>query len=208
VCLLVTEAPQFEIQDDMGVGTGIETPDRWKLALPAPIASPEELVDPELANITARLRTIFQTPLTNTELDDLTSFVVHKLLLLPSGPPLFECLRLGLVLSMLIAHGTTYYSHDAFVITILSKIRCQLELLYPTAHSEPAFHVWILLTCMAAAPPYLPDQREWFREQASALCQPWDETVAAMRGILWIETSEAIFHRQWHDAVTSWNIGV
>ncbi|KAF4974219.1 hypothetical protein FZEAL_8857 [Fusarium zealandicum] len=108
VSMLVTGVPQFPLQDDFGYGDGIAPIPQWSLASTG--LNPQDTtldgtdIDPALGDIFSRLRSIFHQPgasqLTDTELHDLTCFVVHKLLLLPPVSPMesrqsaiSECLR-------------------------------------------------------------------------------------------------------------------
>ncbi|KAK9415615.1 putative Zn(2)-C6 fungal-type domain-containing protein [Seiridium unicorne] len=178
VSMIVTGRPQFKVQDDSGSGEGIGPPLQWQLAstYPNPQATivDDMGIDSAMSNILSRLRTIFHQPqsrqLTNMELHDLTSFILHRLLLLPPSFPadprrcaLSESLRHALVLYMLTIHGTTYYSHADLAKTMLAQLKTHLEALAKIDYVQSPLTVWILSVGMAASigTPY----RQWFMAQ-------------------------------------------
>ncbi|KAK6076102.1 cytochrome P450 61 [Seiridium cupressi] len=178
VSMIVTGRPQFKVQDDSGSGEGIGPPLQWQLAstYPNPQATIVDNmgIDSAMSNILSRLRTIFHQPqsrqLTNMELHDLTSFILHRLLLLPPSFPadprrcaLSESLRHAVVLYMLTIHGTTYYSHADLAKTMLAQLKTHLEALAKIDYVQSPLTVWILSVGMAASigTPY----RQWFMAQ-------------------------------------------
>lgn len=201
--MLVTEAPQFEIQDDSGLGIGIASSSQWQLALTGP--GPHDLtiddieIDPTIGNILTRLRNIFHheriSALTNTDLHDLTCFVLHKLLLLsplssdnPKKSAVSECSRYAIALFMLTIHGTTYYSHDALANNMILRLKGYLEPLLLTDYMRSSIGVWILSVGLASAmgTPH----RKWFISQACTVAmvlglQTWEDVLVRLETVFW-----------------------
>jgi multisubunit Na+/H+ antiporter MnhF subunit len=214
--MLIMGHPQFETQDDAGVGHGIPPIPEWQLLS---IADDDCLsvlgniyIDPEVENVFTRLRNIFQRasqmPLSTTRLHDLTCFVVHRLLLLapdtadPSSSPFTECIRCAIILYMFIIHGPTYYSHAV----ILNKIVSQLVENFDKLDLEPRVHdsldIWLLGIGMVASIGTVFYQR--FTQKAfsaSTSLQLVDSNAAFVRtkGILWLEMPlvEETFRSHW-----------
>ena len=167
--MLVTGFPQFPTQDDNGLGDGIDPTSQWQVVSSVTPDAPghdftSNDLDPAMVAMISRLRAIFshqgETPLTSTDLHDLTLFVVHKLLLLPPFLPavtprtlISECLRSAIVLYMLIIHGTTYYSLQVIITMVLYKLEANLKsLTLPERHEHRALRIWILMVAMTASP--------------------------------------------------------
>ncbi|CRG88146.1 hypothetical protein PISL3812_05173 [Talaromyces islandicus] len=208
VSLLVTEAPQFEIQDDSGLGTGIASSSQWHLAVTGP--DPHDLtiddiqIDPTIGDILTRLRNIFHheriSTLTNTDLHDLTCFVLHKLLLLPplsSDNPtqsaVSECFRYAIALYMLTIHGTTYYSHEFLANNMILQLKAHLEPLLLTEYMQSSVGVWILSVGLAASmgTPH----RKWFVSHACTAAmvldlQTWEDVLVRLETILWTKVQQ------------------
>lgn len=201
--MLVTESPQFEIQDDSGTGTGIASSLQWQLALTGP--NPHDLtiddieIDPTIGNILTRLRNIFHheriSNLTNTDLHDLTCFVLHKLLLLsplssdnPKQSAVSECFRYAIALYMLTIHGTTYYSHDFLANNMILQLKGHIEPLLQTDYMRSSVGVWILSVGLAATvgTPH----RKWFISQACTEAmvlglQTWEDALVHLETVFW-----------------------
>lgn len=208
VSMLVTEAPQFEIQDDSGLGTGIASSSQWQLALTGP--DPLDLtiddieIDPTISNILIRLRNIFHhervSTLTNTDLHDLTCFVLHKLLLLsplssdnPKQSAVSECFRYAIALYMLTIHGTTYYSHEFLANNMIRQLKGHLEPLLLTDYMRSSVGVWILSVGLAATvgTPH----RKWFISQACTAAmalglQTWEEVLVRLETVFWTRAQQ------------------
>lgn len=216
--MLVMEAPQFQTQDDSGLGSGLGPILQWQLASTGTDSQDRTLddldVDPAIGNILIRLRRIFRQPwdsrLTNTELHDLTCFVVHRLLLLPlasaANPErsaVSECLRYAMALYMLILHGTTYYSHLNLANTIMSQLKLHLEGLAQTKHIYAPLGIWVLSVGMATT--IGTTDRQWLMDRAFAattalgLCV-WDDVLVRLKSILWMGTQqEELFQQKWEE---------
>ncbi|KAM0425782.1 hypothetical protein ACHAPT_009032 [Fusarium lateritium] len=219
VSMLVTGAPQFPIQDDLGIGDGVCPTLQWLLASPD-LESPSEAIDdldidPAMADILTRLRSISQeaSNLSGTELHDLTCFVVHKLLLLPphstedlQQSAISESLRYAMALYMLIIHGTTYYSDIGLVMTIMPQFRRYLEVLVGSSEVDESLKLWIFSVGMVSSID--PINRKWFTEQACRTAtalkiQTWEDVLVQLKRTLWMETPRgAIFQKQWEDILT------
>ena len=133
--MIVTGRPQFETQDDDGVGPGIPPIPEWQLEHLTIDEDLSELgdmeIEPEVENVFLRLRHVFRrsqrVPLSTTKLHDLTCFVVHRLLHSApdaadlQGSPVTECLRYGIVLYMFHIQGPTYFSHEVILNTLTTR---------------------------------------------------------------------------------------
>ncbi|KAH0499719.1 hypothetical protein TgHK011_006894 [Trichoderma gracile] len=243
VSMLVMEAPQFPTKDDAGDGDGISAIPQWQLAT-IDAESQDELVGtlditPAMNDILSRLRRIlhysWHMSLTNTQLHDLTCFVVHKLLLLPrfaetitdadaqANPVQLaasECLRYATALYMLIIHGTTYYSHAGLANAIIHQLRYHLvALLEATAATSTTDHgysplkIWALSVGMvASAGNGLNRDREWFTDQARATAaalgvRKWDDVVSHLQAILWARMpQEELFRQEWERAFVTTSV--
>ncbi|KAL6859516.1 hypothetical protein J3F83DRAFT_749255 [Trichoderma novae-zelandiae] len=236
VSMLVMQAPQFPTKDDAGCGNGISAIPQWQLASADAETRDEILgslnITPAMSNVLSRLRGIFHhswhSGLTNTQLHDLTCFVVHRLLLLPPftdtntgadahanpvQPAASECLRYATALYMLIIHGTTYYSHVGFANAIILRLRYHLAALQAAAAASTTDHVtgpleiWALSVGMVATAGNGPSRdHEWFADQARASAaalgvSKWDDVVSHLQAILWARMpQEELFRQEWERA--------
>ncbi|KAH7319595.1 hypothetical protein B0I35DRAFT_215515 [Stachybotrys elegans] len=218
VALLVTGSPQFPVQDDSGLGNGVAPTAQWQLASTSANFTeriPGYLdVDSRITDILTRLRAIFHPPgaqaLSNTEIHDLTCFIVHRLLLIPplSSHPeasaVSECLRLGMVLHMLVIHGTTYYSHMDLAHAAASPLMDQIEVLSTMPHLYGPLRVWALSLGLVSTMGHL---HQRFSDQAqmtiaSLGLTTWDSITTQMKTVLWIETEEVEhFRLAWIDVL-------
>ncbi|KAL2833077.1 hypothetical protein BJY01DRAFT_225623 [Aspergillus pseudoustus] len=146
VSMLVMGHPQFNTQDDVGIGDGIPIVPEWQLDLTPThdTFSPLTNLDLDIAfsvkNVLIRLRNAFDhtqslgRPFPPTRLHDLTCFVIHRLLLSAPPPaalssPLTESVRYAIILYMFIIHGPTYYSHAVIMDTIVNRFIASLAAL-------------------------------------------------------------------------------
>lgn len=234
VSMLVMEDPQFPIKEDAGDGDGISAIPQWQLALTDAETQGESLatlnVTPAMNDTLSRLRRILHHPwhssLTNTQLHDLTCFIVHKLLLLPpltdtstdadANPSRWaasECLRYATALYMLILHGTTYYSHVGLANAIIRQLRYHLVALQEaaaismTARAPSPLEIWALSVGMVATTGNgLHRDHEWFMDRARASAaalgvSKWDDVVPHLQAILWVRMpQEELFRQEWERA--------
>ena len=223
--MLVTSRPQFFIHDKHHTDNSdaLWPIPQWHLTSTDLAMGNLEFgghdINPSLVNILARLRIIFHTSqLSTTEMHDLTSFVVHELLSLQvsrcddhedKGLAVSQCLQNGLVLYMLIIHGTTYYSHMHFASVFTRKLTSNIQALDLAGGSLESLKVWAISIGMVSS--FLPSDREWFMLQArsardsfSLTC--WDDVVCHMRTILWLEKQpDNTFRSQWQEVFSGPN---
>lgn len=214
--MLIMGHPQFETQDDAGIGDGIPPIPEWQLGSAVPGNEISHLgnmgVDRTVSDVLIRLRNVFHRaqhiPFPPTQFHDLTCFVVHRLLL--SAPnaktsqvlPIFECVRYAIILYLLIIQGPTYYSHDVLLDAILTQFMEHLERFESTPHESNSLDTWLLAIGMVASTgtPHYP----WFVERASAVAallqlHNWNNALVRIKSVLWLETlqGENIFRPHW-----------
>ncbi|PTB65062.1 hypothetical protein BBK36DRAFT_1121534 [Trichoderma citrinoviride] len=244
VSMLVMESPQFPTKDDAGDGDGISAIPQWQLASADAEGQHETLdtsldtlkITPPMINILSRLRRIlhltWHSSLDNTQLHDLTCFVVHRLLLLPpltdtnadadTNPVQLaasECLRYAIALYMLIIHGTTYYSHAGLANAILRQLRYHLVVLQAAAVASTTDYIhgpldiWVISVGMVAtASNGLERDHEWFMDQACASAaalglSKWDDVVSHLQVILWARMpQEELFRQEWERAFVKMSV--
>lgn len=220
VSMLIIGHPQFETQDDVGIGDGIPPIPEWQLDSTAPYDDLSELssisVDYAVRNVFIRLRNIFQRaqriPFPNTRLHDLTCFVVHRLLLSASDTvipqsPITECVRYAIILYMFIIQGPTYYSYAVILNTIVTRFIEHLKQLKSTPRVYNSLNVWLLAIGMVASTGTT--HYQWFIERARAMAASlqlgnWKDALVRIKSVLWLETlkGEDIFQPHW-DAILS-----
>ncbi|GKT48183.1 uncharacterized protein ColSpa_08364 [Colletotrichum spaethianum] len=215
VSMIVTGQPQFETQDDTGIGDGVPPPPEWQLETTAFQEDLLELsnvdIDPAVRNVLMRLRNIFrrarQVPLAPTRLHDLTCFVIHRLLL--SSPSEMdpqsstsECIRYGIILYMFIVQGPTYYSHVVIFNTILNQFMDHLQHLQSIPYIDGILDVWLLTIGMAASNGT--EHYDWLMRRARDVAvarqlTSWDDALVHIRGLLWLETrhGDDAFRTHW-----------
>ncbi|KAG7125995.1 hypothetical protein HYQ44_001035 [Verticillium longisporum] len=158
--MLIMGHPQFETQDDAGIGDGIPPIPEWQLE---PVGlddchvdlAPYE-IDYAVSNVVGRLRSVFrqaeQVHFSTTRLHDLTCFVVHRLLRTSPDPPMSapspmsQCLRYATALYMFIIQGPTYYPHTVIMGDVIRKLIENREQLDPSP-----FDIWIFTIGLAAS---------------------------------------------------------
>jgi hypothetical protein len=213
--MLVMGHPQFETQDDVGIGDGIPPIPEWQLDSTSLHDDLSDLgsidVDYAVRNVFIRLRNAFQRsqriPFPTTRLHDLTCFVVHRLLLTanPQSSPITECIRYGIILYMFITQGPTYYSHAVILNTIVTRFMEHLKQLELTPRLHDSLDVWFLAIGMVASAGTT--HYQWFMERAQAMAVSlqlgsWDDILVCTKSILWLETlqGEDTFRPHW-DAI-------
>ncbi|POR33131.1 Uncharacterized protein TPAR_06667 [Tolypocladium paradoxum] len=221
VSMLVMGHPQFETQDDVGIGDGIPPIPEWQLDSTALHDHLSELssidVDYAVRNVFIRLRNVFQAaqriPFPTTRLHDLTCFVVHRLLLSASdtanhrSSPITECIRYAIILYMFIIQGPTYYSHAVILTTIVTRFMEHLKQLESTPRVYDSLGVWLLAIGMVASTGTT--HYQWFMVRARAMAASlqlgnWNDARVRIKSFLWLETlqGEDIFRPHW-DAILS-----
>lgn len=212
--MLIMGHPQFETQDDFGIGDGIPPIPEWQFDSTAVDDQLFHLstieVDDSVKNVFNRLRNIFQRAgnilFPATQLHDLTCFVIHRLLLsapATTTPPLSrmtESIRYGIVLYMFIAQGPTYYSHAVILNTILIRFMEHLEKSTPRIYDS--LDVWFCAVGMVASSGTA--HHRWFMNRARDIAAALQlanssDTLVHIKTVLWLEKpqSEDLFRSHW-----------
>jgi hypothetical protein len=212
--------PEFETQDDVGIGDGIPPIPEWQLDSTALLDDLSEFtidVDYAVRNVFIRLRNVFQRaqriPFPTTRLHDLTCFVVHRLLLSasdttnPRSSPITECIRYAIVLYMFIIQGPTYYSHAVILNTMVTRFMAHLKQLESTPRVYGSLDVWLLAIGMVTSTGTT--HNPWFMETARAMAASLqlancNDALIRIKSVLWLGTlrGEDIFRPHW-DAILS-----
>ena len=216
--MLVTGHPQFETQDDMGIGDGVSAIPEWQLDSNSSFNASSALnsieLDFEVENVIVRLRNVFERvpniPLPPTRFHDLTCFVIHRLLLTApktdndQSSPTTECFRYAIILYMFIIQGPTYYSHAVIFNNMLARLVEHLQQISTRIHVSELVQVWLLtvgMTASAGTDSYL-----WFVQRSRAVADTlqithWSEVLISIQNVLWLETarSESHFRPHWDD---------
>ncbi|KAF6807014.1 C6 zinc finger domain-containing protein [Colletotrichum sojae] len=216
VSMIVKGHPQFDTQDDDGIGYGIPPIPEWQMDMNAVHEDLFDVgdldMDDGVRNVFTRLRNVFQRArrisFPTTRLHDLTCFVIHRLLLSAPDPtdqsssPIGECVRYAMALYMFIVHGPTYYSHAVILSTMVARLAAQLARLDEVPRVYSSLDVWIHAVGMVAAagtPRY-----QWFAERAWAVASAmqlscWDDVAPHVKSVLWLEMpqGEDVFMPHW-----------
>jgi multisubunit Na+/H+ antiporter MnhF subunit len=203
--MLVMGYPQFETQNDFGIGHDISPISEWQLEVPDSKYDALEPIDVdidyEVRNVFFRLRNIFRRaeriPFPTTQLYDLTCFVVHRLLLTVPNvnnvePSLItECVRYALILYMFIVHGPTYYSHAVILNTMIMHLMEYFEQLSPTSRFDSPLDIWLVVIGMVSSTGTV--HHQWFVRRAKLLAASIplnnsDDVLTRIKDILWLET--------------------
>lgn len=206
--------PQFKTQDDFGIGDGIPPIPEWQLDLTATHELPDIIldVDYDVSNVFMRLRNIFQRTqnmqFPNTQLHDLTSFVIHRLLNRPSDAanlpqsPITECIRYAILIYMFLIQGPTYYSHENIVNTIVVSLAKTLNHLDATPRVYSSLDIWLAAIGMVASAGTA--HYQWFLERTRIISTSMqlvetDDIQTRIKSVLWLETmyTEQIFRPHW-----------
>lgn len=174
-------------------------------------------LDPTTSEIVRRLRNLLSEPtrfhLSNTDLHDLTCFVLHRLLAPLAPPPacnipevssVSECVRNGIALFMLIIHGPTYFSHAGLQYKLVQQLRSDLERsLVPLLLSHGSLALWLLSVGMVGSESQ--DDLYWFSEQAriatkTSYALEWEAVLTHLRSVLWYKSrhAEGLFKQRWN----------
>ncbi|CAO2651657.1 Nn.00g042270.m01.CDS01 [Neocucurbitaria sp. VM-36] len=223
VSMILMKSPQFPTQDNLSAGGGIAPIPQWEEAgtsmrdIISPALDDIDL-DPAISDILFRLRNLFHEPqrfyLSSTDLHDLACFVLHRLLpqstpstlndILPV-PALSDCVRYGLVLYILIIHGSTYFSHAQLQYNATVQLRYHLEnlsaLLLPK--SGP-LTLWLLSVGMVASDGT--PESDWFMTQFRTAADTsglsaWDDIQNHLKEILWSHSQQLdyVFRQRWEE---------
>ncbi len=216
--MLITGHPQFETQNDAGLGHGIPPIPEWQLGSTARHDHLPGLnnvdVDDEVWNVFVRLRNVFQRaqtiPFSSSQLHDLTCFVIHRLLISTPDPtnqpsPLTEYVRYATILYMFIIQGPTYFSHAVIFNQILDRFMERFEHLQPAHAGDDSLEVWFLAVGMVAS-VHTPHYRRLSEKAAATVARKqlgtWADVLVLIKTVLWLATeqAEAVFRPHW-DAV-------
>lgn len=215
--MLVTGHPQFETQDDVGIGDGIPPIPEWQFEPTPNHACLSELggddIDHAVKNVFLRLRNVFQRaqriPLPPTRFHDLACFVIHRLLFSvlevsddKSSSSISECLRHAMILYMFIIQGPTYFPHAVMMNTIAAQFVEQLKRLESIPRSSDSLDVWLLSIGVVASVGTA--NLQWLMDRArktaaSMQLNNWDDVLVHMKWILWLDLpkGENIFRAHW-----------
>jgi hypothetical protein len=222
--MLVMGSPQFQTQDDYGIGDGIGSISQWQQSSLnhentlgfRNLASLE--LDPELTDILSRLCYIFDLSgnvgehsmtLSTTDLHDLTCYALHRLLSISIQQDLSsesltrsEVVRYATSIYMFLIHGPTYYPHAAILYALVLQLKFFLERLQPpTSLFESSMHVWLLSIGLVGS--LGTGENEWFLSQTSELSyslnlQSWDDIKTHLESVAWLRTGPVeLFHQMW-----------
>lgn len=213
--MLIMGYPQFDTQDDAGIGDGIPPIPEWQLdsTMHVDLFEIGLDIDGEVRNVFLRLRSVFQLaqtiPFPTTRLHDLTCFVVHRLLLsTPDKTPpstITQCLRYSVILYMLIIHGPTYYSHAVILNTMVLRLIVHLQERDSISRDLDSLDVWLLGIGMVASVDT--SHYDWFSKRAQSLIQSFpladcDDALSHIKNTLWLDTiqGESLFRCHWNSA--------
>lgn len=196
--------PQFETQDDFGIGDGIPPIPEWQIEPTFICNDLYENVDvdgfDEVLNVFMRLRNVFQRAnrgfLPNTHLHDLTCFVVHRLLLsttntsIPESSPITECIRYTIILYLFIVQGPIYYPHEVMVNTMVAKLQESLEQRMHASQEPQPLDAWLLAVGTVASAGT--SQYEWFAKNGATTADSLhiksaQEFLNRIKDVLWLE---------------------
>lgn len=215
VSMLVMGHPQFETQNDVGIGDGIPPISEWQIERTFNDNDMNGLLDVEIndevMNVFVRLRNVFQRanriPFPATQLHDLTCFVVHRLLLstaessVSSISPMTECIRYAIIIYLFTVQGPTYYSHATMMNTMVTNLMQNFEKLESTSHKAGILDLWLSVVGMVASTETA--HYTWFSEMAKTTVTLLNITNAQdvfdqIKSVLWLDLPrvECIFHLQ------------
>jgi hypothetical protein len=224
---LITGSPQFDTQDDSGRGDGVSTIQQWRRQVSKGHSESDLLdfdlvdIDPILANTVTRLRAVLGADrssngsviLSTTDLHDLTSFILHRLLSLPPFTNLdpqsissSEGLRYGVLIYMLIIHGPTYYSHANILSALVLHLKYHLGQLLSSVGRHDFLPIWLL--SVGALASLGTDEEPWFRGRCVEVSIPlgacrWDVIETYLKRVLWVQSSVPAFQHMWEDIIAA-----
>lgn len=220
--MIVMQLPQFLTQDDLGEGDGIRPISQWYEISndlhDATSSLDVPLLDPDIKSTAYRLHNLFdprQFVLSNTDIHDLTCFVVHKLLLWQPSTPTVSCaqnpavsesVRHALVLYMLIVQGPTYFPHAGLQYATVVKLQAHLEHVWlPMLLSQSSLCLWLLLVGLVAADGM--EECRWFETQTRTSSEAlglrfWGDVVVRLQDVVWLDSPATtfLFQQKWEEA--------
>lgn len=220
--MLIMGHPQFRTQDDFGIGDGIPPIPEWQIEPTFIHSDLDENLDMEesneVMNVFVRLRNVFQKanrgPFPNTQLHDLTCFVVHRLFLSTAGAsiselsPTVECIRYAIILYLFIVQGPIYYPHEVMLNAMVAKLKENIEQRNHKTHEPASLDFWLIAIGMVASTGT--SQYEWFSKKATTIAgslhmESAQEVLDRIKGVLWLDKpqSEYIFSVQCERFLTS-----
>jgi hypothetical protein len=173
-------------------------------------------IDAALANNLTHLRSILiggqifgsEATLSTTDLHDLTCFILHRLLSMPSFTHrclpqnnISECLRYGVAIYMFLIHGPTYYSHAHLLASLVHQLKVYLAPVLRTATHNNSLLLWLLSVGSVAS--IGTSENEWFHANTTLISEAmalkcWDGVEAHFKEVLWFETeAQMLFRRLW-----------
>jgi hypothetical protein len=234
--MLVTGTPQFQIQDETGLidklgpVTKLEAVPLRAHQEPSLAAFADFDIDPVVDEVLTRSRVIFRrfgiTDLQNSpaklsvaDRQDLASFIIHRLLLLPcpinmdtESAIVSEAIRYGISIYMFIIHGPTYYSYMSILKELVLHLKYHLTSMSSIADVHEALSTWLFSIGIVASVGT--EDNDWFVTHISALSiqlnlQNWEGVRANLKSVLWLEgTFEMMFQQAWeqifHSRAVRW----
>lgn len=220
--MIVTGTPQFPAQDDEGCGDGLSPISQWRCTPiePEPLSVQAPDLEPRIHSIVARLNQVVRESqtggLSTTDLHDLTCYVIHRLLLLPSetgqysqSSVMSECVRHAMVLYMFVIHGPTYFPHTAMLNSITPQLRSGLETMFAMDRKYDELILWLVSVGLVASVDTA--EYQWFRERAAESTlvlglYTWEDVLAHMKVVLWLDTPlGSSFRRKWEELLFNTN---
>ncbi|KAJ5151751.1 hypothetical protein N7492_010046 [Penicillium capsulatum] len=212
VSLLIMGYPQFDTQDDAGMGDGISPIPEWQLDQNThnDFCNIDVDIDDDVKNVLLRLHGVFQLaqtiPFPTTRLHDLTCFVVHRLLLsVPTTgvqSTITECIRYSIILYMLIIHGPSYYSHAGMLNAMVLRLKDYLQRQESVTPTYNSLDVWCCTIGLVASADTI--QYDWFLRRVRDMAQTLplldcDDALSHVKNALWLETAQGdtLFRCHW-----------
>jgi multisubunit Na+/H+ antiporter MnhF subunit len=170
--MLVMGYPQFETQNDFGIGHDISPISEWQLEVPD---SKYDALEPIDVDIDYEVRNLLTVPNVNNVEPSLIT----------------ECVRYALILYMFIVHGPTYYSHAVILNTMIMHLMEYFEQLSPTSRFDSPLDIWLVVIGMVSSTGTV--HHQWFVRRAKLLAASIplnnsDDVLTRIKDILWLET--------------------
>ncbi|KAG9189208.1 hypothetical protein G6011_06076 [Alternaria panax] len=227
VSLILTQTPQFNVQDDVHLGDGIAPIPQWfepqttsRDQFPSGFLDLE--LDPDISDVFLRLHHLshlsHEDKLSTTDLHDLTCYVLHKLLAWspdksqPGSLSLVstsQCIRYAIALYMLAIHGPTYFSHAHLQSSLVMELKSNIgSLISISAITHGPLALWVFTVGVVASQDALTSA--WFTAKAMPVARDlelhsWDDFSQCIKGVLWYKTQrgEEQFRQRWEEALST-----